>query len=132
MSYDLTIKSDDRYSRTATRAGLDSLLLQLPGVRRNGKGFALDEPQKRRMEIDLEVVNAEGDNIEETGKTYDNINCIRLHISSAFAGDSIEHDYFPTAFAIAQHVGWPLYDDQTGKRISPGSESLKKPRWRFW
>ena len=72
MSFDLTIKPDETYSRRTPKVALDSFVAQLPGIKPNdSRGFVLDERPKRWMEIDLEVVSEEGDNIEEDGKTYD-------------------------------------------------------------
>jgi hypothetical protein len=51
MSYDLTIRSDETYSKATAREPLDQFLLQLACVEPNGKsGFALDDPPERRME----------------------------------------------------------------------------------
>ncbi len=138
MSFDLTIKPDDNYSRRTSKAALDSFVTQLPGVKPNGtRGFVLDERPKRWMEIDLEVVSEEGDNIEEEGETYDDINCVRLQIPYAFLGHAIERDYLPTAFAIADHLGWTLYDDQSGEPVPKDAIASKdtrppKPWWRLW
>jgi hypothetical protein len=118
MSYDLTIKSDGTYSRSTSRAAIESFIKQLPGIKPNGKhGFALDDRPKRWMEIDLEVVNEEGDNAESSKQVSADINCIRLHIAHKFLGDDIERDYFPTAFAIAEHIGWTLYDDHDDEPV---------------
>jgi hypothetical protein len=43
----------------------------------------------------------------------------------------------PPAFAIADHIGWTLYDDQSDERvpkaaIAPKETSTQKPWWRFW
>jgi hypothetical protein len=127
MSYDLTIKSAENYSLFTSKAKLDLFLTQLPGVKRNGdRGFVLDDPPERRMEIDLEVVNEEGDNIEEDGKAYGDINCVRLHIPYAFLGDAIDRDYLPTAFAIADYTGWALYDDQSDEAVPRDGESPRR------
>jgi hypothetical protein len=119
LSYDLTIRSNETFSRSTSRAALESFVKQLPGVKPNGRqGFALDARPKRWMEIDFEVVNAEGDNIESNQTVSTDINCVRLHIPSKYLGEDIEHDYLPTAFAIAEHVGWTLYDDQDDEPVS--------------
>src|SRR6266436_2217741 len=137
MSFDFTIKPDETYSRTTPKATLDSFVEQLPGIKPNGsRGFVLDERPKRWMEINLEVVSEEGDNIEDDGKTYDDINCVRLHIPYTCLGDAIERDYLPTAFAIADHIGWTLYDDESGGPVSkdalaPRDTKTQKPWWRF-
>lgn len=127
MSYDLTIKSDELYSQSKPLAALEKLISRLPGVKRNGKrSFVLDDRPKRWMEIDLEAVNEEGDNIEDDGKPHLNVNCIRLHIPYKFLGDAIDRDYLPTAFAIAKHAGWTLYDDQSDAPVQSTTVPPKK------
>jgi hypothetical protein len=37
----------------------------------------------------------------------------------------------PPAFAIADFVGWPLYDEQTGELV-PRDTGSGKPWWRIW
>ena len=139
MSYDLTIKGNETYSLYTSRAAIESFIKQLPGIKPNGKhGFALDARPKRWMEIDLEVVNEEGDNTESSQQVSADINCIRLHIAHKFFGDDIERDYFPTAFAIAEHIGWTLYDDQDDEPVlkaevteAASSATAKFDRKRF-
>lgn len=132
MSYDLSIQSDETYSCNTPKAALDKFIAGLPGISANGEmGFALDDPPKRWMEIDLEVVSEEGDSIAESWQTYDAINCIRLHIPYPFLGKAIERDYLPTALAIAEFIGWPLYDEQTGEEVTRDF-LRKKPWWKVW
>jgi len=83
------------------------------------------------MEIHLEVASEEGDSVTESWRTYDTINCIRLHIPYQFLGKAVERDYLPTALAIADFVGWPLCDDQTDKFLSQEA-TASMPWWRFW
>jgi hypothetical protein len=81
MSYDLSIRPDEQYSRRSAKQPLMKFLATLPKLRPNGnRGFVLDDPPKRWMEIDLEVVSEDGDNIEEPDQEYPEINCLRLHI----------------------------------------------------
>jgi hypothetical protein len=132
MSYDLTIKGDDSYARSVPKEPTASFIAQLPDIKPNGDyGFALDRPPNRWMEIDLEVVSEEGDSIREAWREYDEFNCISLHIPYQFLGKAPERDYFPTAFAIADHVGWELYDEQTGEAV-PREPTARKPWWWFW
>jgi hypothetical protein len=113
MSYDLTIRSDNHYSQRAKLKPLADFIRSLPYIRANGDpGFALDDRRSRWMEIDLEVVNEDGDNIEEFGQEYSEVNCVELHIPYALLGDAPERDYFPTADAIAKHLGWRVFDEQ--------------------
>jgi hypothetical protein len=117
---------------------LAAFIAQLPSIRRADRPqFVLDEKPKRWMEISLERADEEGNGVEEEGKTYETTNCIRLHIPYAFLGKSPERDYFPTCFAIADHLGWSVYDEQSGADISRGAMASdtapkEKPWWRFW
>jgi hypothetical protein len=121
VSYDLTIRSDERYSRSTPKPPLMAFLRGLPGLRPNGaSGFALDDPPDRWMEIDLELVSEDGDNIEEAGQEYLEINCIRLHIPYGhFRSERFEQEYLPTALAIARYAKWPLFDEQTDRAWEP-------------
>lgn len=117
MSYDLSIRYDDDYSRFTKVKPLANYISVLPDMRSNGeRGFTLDDG-RRYMEIDLEVVNEDGDNIEEHGEEYLEINAIRLHIPYAILGSSPEHDYFPIARAIATYLGWELFDEQRDEAV---------------
>ena len=121
MSFDLTIKGDKHYSRTTERAPLASFVSQLPRIKPNGtRGFALDDPPKVWMEIDLEVVSRNGDNVEVEGQVSESINCLRLHIPYSFLkSGSLEHDYLPIAIMIVDRLGWQLYDDQNDDPDEP-------------
>jgi len=132
MSYDLTIRGDEKYSPSTPKDALAAFIAGLPDIKPNGEmGFALDDLLKRWMEIDLEVVSEEGDSIAEAWRTYEAINCIRLHIPYQFLGKAIERDYVPTAFAISEFVGWPLYEEQTDEFLSPNIKR-SNPWWKFW
>lgn len=138
MSYDLTIRPDEKFSRSVPRDPLAAFIAQLPFVCHADRSqFVLDEKPKRWMEISLETVDADGSRIEKDGETCDTTNCIRLHIPYAFFGKRPELDYFPTAFTIADHLGWSLYDEQSGENIprdaiASDTTQPQKPWWRFW
>ena len=122
MSFDLTVKADDNYSVSTDLHRLGEFLAQLPHVRANGqRGFVLDDPPSRWMEIDLEVVSPEGDYDEELSENSLEVNCIRLHIPYGRLGKKPERDYFPTAWAIAKFLAWRLYDEQSGEEVPGGS-----------
>jgi hypothetical protein len=132
MSYDLTIKPDETYSRFTPRGPLEDFITKLPGVKRNGEtGFVLDDRPRRWMEIDLEVVSVEGDLLEADGRGGADINCIRLHIPYKYLGDSMDRDYLTTASALSNHLGWMLYDEQTGQPVeghaAPSGDFNKPP-----
>jgi hypothetical protein len=138
MSYDLTIAKDQKFSASTRLSDLAAFLRNIDAMQPNGdRGFVYEPSAQRHMEIDLEVVSDEGDNIEEVSTDCSEINCIRLHIPYPMLGDSPQRDYFPLAFTIAEHLGWTVYDDQSGESISPERMerdlvSTKKPWWKFW
>ncbi len=115
MSYDLTIAADEQFSRSVPLEPLRAYIGQLPGIQPNGEQhFSLSEGSRLWMEIDLESVTEDGD-ARDDGNTA--VNCIRLHVPYGLLGDNPECDYFPTAAAIARHLGWRAMDDQTGEPI---------------
>src|SRR5436190_13989574 len=118
MSYDITIRSDEKFSRSVPREPLAAFIAQLPSISRTDRSqFVLDEKPKRWMVISLETADQDGNCVEDDGKVYGTTNCLRLHISYAFLGQRPERDYFPTCFAIADHLGWSVYDEQSGEDI---------------
>jgi hypothetical protein len=92
MSYDLTIRPDEKFSRSVPREPLSAFISQLPSITRAARPqFVLEEKPKRWMEISLETVDADGNIIEEEGGTYDTANCIRLQFltPSSARGQSV-------------------------------------------
>jgi hypothetical protein len=140
MSYDLSIRADPHYSRFALVGPLAAFLSRLPGILPNGdRGFIWESPPKRLMEIDLEVVDREGNLVEEEGQTYPEVNCISLHIPYGGFDDTRERPYLPIASAIAGHLGWRVFDHQRGRHIPGGrptdgksDESGEVRQLRFW
>jgi hypothetical protein len=119
VSYDLTIAKDETFSAWTRFSDLADFLRVAEHVKPNGqRGFVFEPSTDRCMFIDLEVVSDEGDNIEEKGREYREINCVRLHIPYAMLGNHPDRDYFPLALAIAERLGWTAYDNQTGELIS--------------
>jgi hypothetical protein len=128
MSYDLTIRANQSYASFASFKSLGQFVARLPHVKYNGeRGFVLDDPPHRRMEIDLELVSEDGDILDD--EAYAEFNCIRLHIPQEFLSAAFQRDYFPTALAIAERLGWHLFDDQTEEEVTYVAE---KPWWKFW
>lgn len=125
MSYDLEVRSDDAYSEFTSFAALADFIGELHNVFPNGgRCFALRDALGAWMEIDLEVVDAEGDNIEEPCQEYPDINRVSLHIPYSVIGEGgaaareiVAADYLPTARAIAKHLGWKLFDNQLDEYI---------------
>jgi hypothetical protein len=128
MSFDLTIKPDDGFSRSAPVGQVIGFTSRLPHVRANGsRGFVLDDPPSRWMEIDLEFIGPDGEFDEAQTESGPDTNCVRLHIPYAYLGDNPGRDYFPTALAIAKFLGWRLNDEQTGEDILEGA--IPRRQW---
>ena len=128
MSYDLTIRANASFSAFAPCQPLAKFMRRLPYIKPNGdRSYMLDDPPRRRMEIDLELVDEEGDILDD--EAYTEFNCVRLHIPEQFLAATFQRDYFPTALAIAERLGWQLLDDQTERPVTRVAE---KPWWRFW
>jgi hypothetical protein len=128
MSYDLTIKPDDEFSRAAAVGRVLAFAAQLPHLRPNGaRGFVLDDPPSRWMEIDLEFIGSDGEFDAALTNTGPDTNCINLHIPYAYLGEQPERDYFPTALALARFLGWRLYDEQSGEDIKEGA--IPRRQW---
>lgn len=121
MSYDLSIRSDDTYSETVDRAPLSAFLSALPGVARDTEShFVLEEGSGGfRVEIDLGMVSPEGDFLEEAPP--DRINCIWIHVTSGRAdvSEDISDAYRDVCSQIAAHVGWRVFDEQSGEYVNP-------------
>ena len=76
----------------------------------------------RWMEIYLEVVDPEGNNVEEKDVEYSEVNCLRLHIPyGCLRAATYASDYFTTAEAISRFLHWTLYDNQSGQSWWPPS-----------
>jgi hypothetical protein len=119
MSYDLTAQADRARSRFAPHGTLAASVAGLPHVRQLGPDlFALDDPPARWMEISLEVSDADGDSESASDAGRAEVNCVHFHIPYDHLGDEPERDYFPTAWAVAQFLGWRLYDQQVGEYIT--------------
>lgn len=122
MSFDLTAQADDARSRFAPHDTLAAFVAGLPHVRRLGPDlFALDDPPARWMNISLEVSGPDGDSEAAADAGRAEVNCVRFHIPYDQLGDEPERDYFPTAWAVAEFLGWRLYDGQLGEYVTEGA-----------
>ena len=121
MSYDLTIKSDDSYSKSTDLAELKSFIEQIPHVVSNGeRGFCYVDGNLYYMEIDLEMVSEESDTIEdEPDSPKDRVNCVEGHIPYAFMDEKkVDPDrYLEPLLRIAERLRWRLYDPQEDEYI---------------
>ena len=129
MSFDLTAKSDEEFSKFASRKKINKLFNSMSNVKKNGvKNFIYEgKTEEEWMEIDVEVVNADGDNIEDESLSKE-VNCINFHM----ANTSQNHMNHCSKIAIfmAGELNWLVYDAQEGDVFS--SPSQKKAWWKFW
>lgn len=138
--FEMTIRSDEEFSRSVKRELVEAFLEQLPGVRRNGdRTFALNSPLDRWMDIVVESRRWDG-KIGERMEAEELVNCIFLRIPASVRGPEKERDYFVLAFDIADHFGWLLFDD-TDSGCCRGREWLerafptkqaRRPWWKVW
>ncbi|OWK45478.1 hypothetical protein [Fimbriiglobus ruber] len=127
MSFDLTVQVDDAHSQFTPHGSLAAFIESLPHIRRlNPDLFALDDPPARRMNMSLEVSDAGGDSTSATDAGRAEVNCVRFHIPYDQLGDEPEQDYFPTAWAVAQFLGWRLYDQQLGEYVVEGAIPIRE------
>jgi hypothetical protein len=122
LSYDLTIKADDRYSQRLERQLLDELLLAIPGVSKSGASFCLDNrPEGVYLEIDAYIVDENGDLIETEDR--DIVNRIDIHIPAAYF-DSSQGAALDIGRTVASRLNWTFYDEQTGRPVDPLAPDL--------
>ena len=132
MSYGLAARSNEKYEQLIPRAKAHAVISQIAGVQPNDPaGFTIERGKDFYLEVDVELVDAEGNSSEED-MTSEMINCINFHIPAAFQG--VLNDEIRVAQEIADGVGWPLIDLQTGTAAAPLPDlpSPQKSWWQFW
>lgn len=113
MSYDLTLKSDDHFSRRVKRRELETYLVGLGVLTPSGPDhFVLgDRSTGFYAEVDIELVSEEGDALEPGGSLERN--CIRVHVPAAFS-DPLDPQVFDVCRRIGGQLHWRVYDEQQG------------------
>jgi len=132
MSYDLVARSNEKYEQMIPRAQAHAVIARISGVQPNGPaGFTIERGKKFYLEADVELVDGEGNSSEED-MTSEKVNCINFHVPAAF--QELLNEEIKVAQEVADGVGWPLIDLQTGQPAAPVPE-LPVPRkswWQFW
>jgi len=126
----LTARKNETFSARIPREDVHAMVSVFPDIEPNGPGgFVLKRGDELYMEIDAELVNVEGDNIEEDlSNPAPEVNCVNFHIPHAFIDAADE--CLSVAKEIAAKLGWELYDPQSDHIVS--DESSGKPWWKFW
>jgi hypothetical protein len=138
--FELTVRIDERFTRTVARAEVEAVISRIPGVRSTGAGkFVFDSPTSRWMDITVETREAD----EFFGKALpasDQVNCVHLHIPASVRGSQKDKAYFELGLAIARDLGWVIYDD-TDSGFPLGDDYLErhwpskppvKPWWKVF
>ncbi len=138
--FEMSIRPNGASTRAVDREALEAFLASLAGVRRHeARGFVLDSPLGRWMEITPQWRTADG--LLLTGSADDSVrvNYIHLHFPAKARGPTIDRDYMRAAFAIADHLGWRVHDDTdsddwVSKEMLEASRPAtpKKPWWKLW
>ena len=121
MSYDIEIRRDDHYSIHAEFGPVAAFIAELPHITPNGSiGFLYEVDDHSYMEIDLELVDAEGDWLGASSP--DTINCIRAHIPYPYMlpGHNHPSTYFAICTTIARYLQWRAIDLQTNRDLLDG------------
>jgi hypothetical protein len=121
MSYDIEIRSDDHYSSHAEFDHVAAFIAALPYITPNGSiGFLYEVDDHSYMEIDLELVDAEGDWLGDISP--DTVNCIRAHIPYPYMlpGHNHPSTYFTICTTIARYLQWHAIDLQTDRDLLDG------------
>jgi len=121
MSYDIEICSDDGYTAHADFQHVYAFIASLPDIIENGPiGFTYEAGDHYYMEIDLELVDADGNWTDN--ESPDSINCIRMHIPYRHMQRAYVDParYFEICTAIAHYLHWRAIDLQTGRDLLEG------------
>ena len=130
MSYDFRLQANSNYSVSHDIESTVAYLLDQANVKSNGKrGFVLDDPPSRWMEIYLETVSDEGDSIEDGNIVNNTFNCVNLCIPYGFLENQPVDSYYPLIKSLAQHLRWEAINLQTDLNLN---HIPKTPWWKIW
>ena len=122
MSYDITIKADDDYSKSADIVKIDLLLSSIAGMNKREQGYHFGDPSDGvYFEIDAYQVNREGNLVEHRLAT--GVNRVDIHIPAAFF-DATQQKAAEVSCTIAANLGWKVFDEQTGEYLAAEKENL--------
>ena len=128
MSYDLCARGDARFSARVPRSRAADAVERVRHVVPNGSGFLFRRSDSTWMEIDLELVDEEGDVAGALGSERDEVSCISFHVPYAFV-ESLDACR-AAALEVAGALGWELFDPQTEQVLT--AEPGRRPWWRLW
>jgi hypothetical protein len=130
MSYDIEIRSDDRYLQRSELAPFCTFLDKQPDVTRGGRrmsNWVFERNDAFFMNIDLELVDEDGNQIGDS-EAEDVFNRVRLHIPYARLRDDQFAEYMILVGTIADRLGWIVHDPQPPdaiQRSSPDRDNVE-------
>ena len=112
MSYDLMIRSDDRYSQSRPVDEMSKVIAAIADVSPNGPdGFMIDRTGAGIwIGMDVSFAGPEGDRIDPPPPDR---NVVDMHVPGAYFEKS-EPRLLAVAAEIAGRLGWRVYDPQDG------------------
>lgn len=114
MSWYLTIRSDDRYSKFAETASLIAFLGAIPELRQTNPNSFGSVEGKPWVQIMMAVCDSKG-NYGNNGECLLQINVVELVCSHSGNPDW----YDGLAARIAKFLGWSAIEDHEGRQVWP-------------
>lgn len=110
MSYDLTIQFDDEATATTDSASVESFLQSYHTTNRVDRNQWIHEPSSS-IHVEIALVPANEDD-------PDTINSIGVGVPYPLLSAAGEPALL-LCFALAQHLGWRVFDEQVGDYVDP-------------
>ena len=127
MSYDLEVRFDEDYSRTAPLPEIAAFLVSKYGAETLETKFLIVEDMRKQQRVEIDLLGV--DECIETAvlpsESADEIAAIGLGVPHSLLGSSSEK-LFDIAFGLARELGWRVYDPQTDGYISKSEEPSRK------
>jgi hypothetical protein len=111
VSIELEVRSDDGYSRTASRDTITTLLVRDWGVTRQSDDLFVCRKDGCLVEVDLGRPDAPADKA-------DALQWVGFRVPAGAKLASAEKS-LQMAIAVAEHVGWRVFDPQQGRYVDP-------------
>jgi hypothetical protein len=115
MSYDLEIRSDDRYSESKPVDEVRRAIAATADVSPNvPDGFMIDRTEAGIwISMDVSFAGADGDRVDPPPPDR---NVVDMYVPAAHFDRSQSH-LFTVAAEIARRLGWRVYDPQVGRYL---------------
>lgn len=112
MSWYLTIRADQNYSRCTPIAPLVEFLTKVPGLRQTSHDLFVSTDDAPRVAITLAACDEDG-NFACDGSVVSDVNCIEMVCSEY--GNAEWYDLLATR--IADFLHWAAFEDQQDRQL---------------